>query len=78
MTRLFDVLRQDGSSVIKQEDLKSMMAGILACHRGLEFLHETPEFQDRSAPGACHSAAAQSEAAAASQQQQLAALALCS
>ena len=36
-----------------------MMAGILACHRGLEFLHETPEFQDRSAPGARHSAAPQ-------------------
>ena len=57
MTRLFDVLRQEGSNVIKQEDLKSMMAGILACHRGLEFLHETPEFQDRSALGARHGAA---------------------
>ncbi|KAK9806607.1 hypothetical protein WJX73_008526 [Symbiochloris irregularis] len=49
VVRLFDILRKEGLEYVSQEDLKSMMAGILLSHPGLEFLQETPEFQDRYA-----------------------------
>jgi serine/threonine-protein phosphatase 2A regulatory subunit B'' len=45
--RLFDALRRDGAPAVTQDDLKAMMAGVLLSHPGLEFLQETPEFQDR-------------------------------
>lgn len=45
--RMFDILRKEGCQYVTQADLKSMMAGILLSHPGLEFLQETPEFQDR-------------------------------
>jgi serine/threonine-protein phosphatase 2A regulatory subunit B'' len=45
--RLFDALRRDGAPSVTQDDLKAMMAGVLLSHPGLEFLQETPEFQDR-------------------------------
>ena len=45
--RMFDILRKDGCGYVAPDDLKSMMAGILLSHPGLEFLQETPEFQDR-------------------------------
>ena len=45
--RMFDILRKENCRYICPEDLKSMMAGILLSHPGLEFLQETPEFQDR-------------------------------
>ena len=45
--RLYDILRKEAVDYVSQEDLKSMMAGILLSHPGLEFLQETPEFQDR-------------------------------
>jgi EF-hand domain len=41
------VLCKDGATSVTQADLKSMMAGILLSHPGLEFLQDTPEFQDR-------------------------------
>lgn len=41
------VLCRDGATSVTQADLKSMMAGILLSHPGLEFLQDTPEFQDR-------------------------------
>ena len=44
---MFDILRKEGCNYVTQADLKSMMAGILLSHPGLEFLQETPEFQDR-------------------------------
>ena len=47
VVRLYDILRKEGADHVSQEDLKSMMAGILLSHPGLEFLQETPEFQDR-------------------------------
>ena len=47
--RMFDILRKEGCAAVTQADLKSMMAGILLSHPGLEFLQETPEFQDRCA-----------------------------
>ena len=46
---MFDILRKEGSRYVAPDDLKSMMAGILLSHPGLEFLQETPEFQDRQA-----------------------------
>ena len=47
VVRMFDILRKEGCNYVTQADLKSMMAGILLSHPGLEFLQETPEFQDR-------------------------------
>jgi EF-hand domain len=47
VVRMFDILRKDNCNHISQDDLKSMLAGILLSHAGLEFLQETPEFQDR-------------------------------
>lgn len=47
VVRLYDILRKEDVDYVSQEDLKSMMAGILLSHPGLEFLQETPEFQDR-------------------------------
>ena len=44
------VLCKDGTTSVTQADLKSMMAGILLSHPGLEFLQDTPEFQDRYVP----------------------------
>ena len=49
MRRMFDILRKEGCWYVAPDDLKSMMAGILLSHPGLEFLQETPEFQDRCA-----------------------------
>jgi len=46
-SRMMEVLCKDGCSSVTQADLKSMMAGILLSHPGLEFLQDTPEFQDR-------------------------------
>lgn len=45
--RMFDILRKEDCRYVAPDDLKSMMAGILLSHPGLEFLQETPEFQDR-------------------------------
>ena len=45
--RMFDILRKENCFYVAPDDLKSMMAGILLSHPGLEFLQETPEFQDR-------------------------------
>ena len=57
--RMFDILRKEGCRYVAPDDLKSMMAGILLSHPGLEFLQETPEFQDRyctvQQPAAAHS-----------------------
>ena len=51
VVQMFDILRKEGTACVQQEDLKSMMAGILLSHPGLEFLQETPEFQDRCCLG---------------------------
>lgn len=55
--RMFDILRKENCKYICPEDLKSMMAGILLSHPGLEFLQETPEFQDRFAAPLTHNKA---------------------
>ncbi len=49
VVRMFDIFRSEGRSYVVQSDLKSMLAGILLSHPGLEFLQDTPEFQDRYA-----------------------------
>lgn len=49
VVRMFDIFRSDGRNHVMQSDLKSMLAGILLSHPGLEFLQDTPEFQDRYA-----------------------------
>ncbi|CAK0763377.1 hypothetical protein CVIRNUC_003051 [Coccomyxa viridis] len=49
VVRMFDILRSEGRHWVVQGDLKSMLAGILLSHPGLEFLQDTPEFQDRYA-----------------------------
>ena len=49
VARMFEVLRKDGALYLVQDDFKSMMSGILLGHPGLEFLQDTPEFQDRCA-----------------------------
>lgn len=51
--RMYDILRKENCQYVCPEDLKSMMAGILLSHPGLEFLQETPEFQDRYASQLC-------------------------
>ena len=33
--------------VFLQEDFRPILRELLLTHRGLEFLHDTPEFQDR-------------------------------
>jgi serine/threonine-protein phosphatase 2A regulatory subunit B'' len=47
IVRLFDVLRKEGVDYVTQADLKQLLNGILLSHPGLEFLQETPEFQER-------------------------------
>jgi len=47
IVRLFDLLRKEDANCVTQADLKQMLNGILLSHPGLEFLQETPEFQER-------------------------------
>lgn len=47
--RVFDILRDPSRNYVVYDDLRSMMNGILLSHPGLEFLQETPEFQERYA-----------------------------
>lgn len=49
VVRMFDILRTGGCDYVVQSDLKHMLAGILLSHPGLEFLQDTPEFQERYA-----------------------------
>ncbi|KAG0586111.1 hypothetical protein KC19_2G065000 [Ceratodon purpureus] len=48
-TRIFSVLRQQDKNYLTQEDLRPVLRELLLTHHGLEFLHDTPEFQDRYA-----------------------------
>jgi len=49
VVRLFHALRSEGSNHIVQENFKHLMLTVLTRHPGLEFLQETPEFQERYA-----------------------------
>lgn len=48
-SRVFHVLKQPDKPHLTQDDWKPMMRELLATHPGLEFLHDTPEFQERYA-----------------------------
>lgn len=45
--RAMEILRAPGSAGVTPADLKPVLAGILISHPGLEFLAESPEFQER-------------------------------
>ena len=47
--RLFDIIAKDGANVIVGDDFKPMFKHLLEKHPGLEFLQQTPEFQERYA-----------------------------
>ncbi|CAI7837639.1 unnamed protein product, partial [Closterium sp. NIES-53] len=46
-TQIFHVLKQDHQNYLVQDDFKPIMRELLNRHPGLEFLHDTPEFQER-------------------------------
>eukprot|EP00897_Mesotaenium_endlicherianum_P010275 jgi/Mesen1/9276/ME000060S08713 len=48
-TRVFAVLKEADKNYITQEDFKPLLRELLNTHPGLEFLHDTPEFQERYA-----------------------------
>ncbi|KAG0557304.1 hypothetical protein KC19_11G118600 [Ceratodon purpureus] len=48
-TRIFSVLRQQDKNYLTQEDFRPVLRELLLTHHGLEFLHDTPEFQERYA-----------------------------
>lgn len=48
-TRIFQVLKQPERPYLTQEDFRPVLKELLATHRGLEFLQDTPEFQERYA-----------------------------
>ncbi|GBG61541.1 hypothetical protein CBR_g22338 [Chara braunii] len=48
-TRVFHVLKQADRNFLVQDDFRPLLRELLATHPGLEFLHETPEFQERYA-----------------------------
>jgi len=47
--RAFECLRQPGSDHLTKEDFLPLLRAMLFLHPGLEFLQDTPEFQDRYA-----------------------------
>ncbi|XP_024359768.1 serine/threonine protein phosphatase 2A regulatory subunit B''alpha isoform X2 [Physcomitrium patens] len=48
-TKIFSVLKQQDKDYLMQEDFRPILRELLLTHHGLEFLHDTPEFQDRYA-----------------------------
>ncbi|XP_008785215.2 serine/threonine protein phosphatase 2A regulatory subunit B''beta-like isoform X1 [Phoenix dactylifera] len=48
-TQIFNILKQPDRKYLSQEDFKPVLQELLATHPGLEFLHGTPEFQERYA-----------------------------
>lgn len=46
-TRLFELLRSEGTKYVTRQDWKLHLALFLNTHPGLEFLKATPEFQER-------------------------------
>jgi len=45
--RMFHILRQPGNQFLMQSDFAGLLKTVLTTHPGLEFLQDTPEFQDR-------------------------------
>ncbi|KAJ0112671.1 hypothetical protein Patl1_01748 [Pistacia atlantica] len=50
-TQMYKILKQPDREYLTQVDFKPILQELLASHPGLEFLHGTPEFQERY--GAC-------------------------
>ncbi|TYJ27127.1 hypothetical protein E1A91_A07G165100v1 [Gossypium mustelinum] len=48
-TQIFEILKRPGCKYLTQVDFKPVLRELLATHPGLEFLQNTPEFQDRYA-----------------------------
>ncbi|KAL2526146.1 Serine/threonine protein phosphatase 2A regulatory subunit B''beta [Abeliophyllum distichum] len=48
-TQIYTLLKQPDFKYLAQEDFKPVLRELLATHPGLEFLHSTPEFQERYA-----------------------------
>ncbi|XP_031109586.1 serine/threonine protein phosphatase 2A regulatory subunit B''beta-like [Ipomoea triloba] len=48
-TQIFSILKQPDLKYLTQADFKPVLRELLATHPGLEFLHGTPEFQERYA-----------------------------
>ncbi|XVE72906.1 hypothetical protein DITRI_Ditri11bG0075700 [Diplodiscus trichospermus] len=48
-TQIFEILKRPGCKHLTQVDFKPVLRELLATHPGLEFLRNTPEFQDRYA-----------------------------
>ncbi|XP_020588881.1 probable serine/threonine protein phosphatase 2A regulatory subunit B''delta [Phalaenopsis equestris] len=48
-THIFNILKRPDRNYLSQEDFKPVLRELLASHPGLEFLQNTPEFQDRYA-----------------------------
>ncbi|KAK8970076.1 hypothetical protein KSP40_PGU020147 [Platanthera guangdongensis] len=46
-THIFTILKQPDRKYLTQEDFKPLLRELLSSHPGLEFLQNTPEFQDR-------------------------------
>ena len=47
--QVFECLRKEGQDYVTKEDLQPLLRAVLFTHPGLEFLQDTPEFQDRYA-----------------------------
>ncbi|GAV66557.1 EF_hand_5 domain-containing protein [Cephalotus follicularis] len=48
-TQIFNILRQPICKYLTQVDFKPVLRELMVTHPGLEFLHKTPEFQERYA-----------------------------
>ncbi|KAJ6938550.1 serine/threonine protein phosphatase 2A regulatory subunit B''alpha-like isoform X1 [Populus alba x Populus x berolinensis] len=48
-TQIFNILKQPDCKYLTQSDFKPILRELLATHSGLEFLQNTPEFQERYA-----------------------------
>ncbi|XP_074311395.1 serine/threonine protein phosphatase 2A regulatory subunit B''beta-like isoform X2 [Silene latifolia] len=48
-TQIFTIMKQPDNMFLTQDDFKPLIRELLATHSGLEFLQNTPEFQDRYA-----------------------------
>ncbi|WZZ13838.1 hypothetical protein YC2023_106927 [Brassica napus] len=48
-SQIYNILRQPGCEYLRQADFKPVLDELLASHPGLEFLRNTPEFQERYA-----------------------------
>ncbi|VVB07161.1 unnamed protein product [Arabis nemorensis] len=48
-SQIYNILRQPGCKYLRQADFKPVLDELLATHPGLEFLRNTPEFQERYA-----------------------------